>query len=134
MQARMERLRWEQMRAELRAIDDERRQLQAEKEKSAGQLRSQGSAYGLDLHALENFRRHLDEEDGRLERKRAECEQRIIAQMKVVTAKEREVKVLEHLRAKRLDTWTVELAREIEQQASEAFLARWRSPGGEGRR
>jgi hypothetical protein len=122
------------MRAELRAIDEERRQLLAEKEKSSAQLRTEGSAYGLDLHALENFRQHVDEEGARLERKRAECEQRIIAQMKVVNAKEREVKVLEHLRAKKLETWTVELAREIEQQASEAFLARWRPQGGEGRR
>ena len=132
MQSRMERLRWEQIRAELRGIDEARKQLQAEKESSALRMRASGSALGVDLQALDRFRAYVDEEAARLERKRAECEQRMLAQMKVVTAKERDVKVLEHLRTKRLDTWTAELHREIEQQASEAFLARWRPQGGGG--
>jgi hypothetical protein len=124
----MERLRGEKIRAELRAIDEERVKLRTEIEISGARLRPAGWALGVELEALDRFRRHADVEDLRLQRKRAECEQRMIAQTKVVTAKEREVKVLEHLREKRLTAWTAELDREIEQQASEAFLARWRPP------
>jgi hypothetical protein len=128
-QALMERLRAEKLRAELRAIDEEREKLRAEKEIAGVRLRSAESALGVDLEALDRFRRHADQEDARLQGVRAECEKRIIAQMKVVTAKQREVKVLEHLRDRRLEAWTADLDREIEQQASEAFLARWRSEG-----
>jgi len=125
----MERLRWEQIRAELRAIDAEREKLHAEQELSGARLRSEGWTLGVELEAADRFRRHVALEDLRLQHKRAEGEQRMLAQMKVVTAKERDVKVLEHLREKRLDRWTEELHHEIEQQASEAYLARWRPEG-----
>jgi len=128
MQARVERLRWERIRTELRAIEEQRERLRAEHQRAAERLRSVGSVLGAELAGLDNFRRHVEAERARLEPKRAECEQRLLAQMRVTSAKEREVKVLEHLRERRVETWTAELDRETEQQAAETYLSRWRRP------
>jgi hypothetical protein len=35
------------------------------------------------------------------------------------------VKLLEKIKQERLDGWTADLGREIDQQADEAFLAKW---------
>lgn len=129
IEARRERLRWEQIRAELRAIDAERDALRAERKDAAARLRSARSALGEELEALDRFRRYVDAEQARLERKRAECERRLIEQSRVAAAKERDVKILEHLRERRLQAWKIEADREIEQQAAEAFLARWQKSG-----
>ena len=128
MQARMERARWEQIRAEIVGIETARQRLREEKQESAENLLSQKSATGEELAALEMFGHYVVSQQARLEIKRGECEKRLAEQGKLAMAREREVKVLEHLRARRLETWTKDLGKEIEQQAAEAFLARWRPP------
>jgi flagellar export protein FliJ len=128
MQARMERLKWEQIRAELRSIEAQREHLRGERERAAARLNTAASATGADFAALDRFRKHVDSERARLETKRTECAQRLLAQTHVTTAKERDVKVLEHLRERCLKTWTAELDRETEQQAAESYLSRWRIP------
>lgn len=125
IEARRERLRWEQIRAELGAIDAERDALRAERINSAARLRSARSALGEELEALDRFRHYVDAEQARLAQKRAGCERRLIEQSRVAAAKERDVKILEHLRERRFRDWKIESDREIEQQAAEAFLARW---------
>jgi hypothetical protein len=126
MQARMERARWEQIRAEMVGLETARQRLSEEKQESAEKVLSQKSATGDELAALETFGQYVVSQQARLEIKRAECEKRMAEQGKLALAREREVKVLEHLRARRLETWTKDLEREIEQQAAEAYLARWR--------
>jgi hypothetical protein len=127
-QARMERLRWEQIRAEIGQINKARAHLSAEKDESAAAMRSAKSAMGEELAALETFGGYVISERARLEIKRVECEKRLAEQAKIVTARERDVKVLEHLRARRLDAWNIEWEKELEQQAAETYLARWRAP------
>src|SRR5665213_873631 len=120
MQARMERARWEQIRAEIVGIETARQRLREEKQESAENLLSQKSATGEELAALEMFGQYVVSQQARLEIKRADCEKRMAEQGKLAMAREREVKVLEHLRARRLETWTKDLDKEIEQQAAEA--------------
>jgi len=125
IEAQMEELRAERLHAELHAIETSRENLRIERETTAAHLRAVGSATGTELAALDNFRRHVDAERARLERERVDCEKRVAAHMRVLTAKKRDVKILEHLRERRLTAWTAELNRETEQQAAEAFLSRW---------
>ena len=130
MQARVERMRWEQMRGELRAIEVERENLRVERERSRAELQTAGSATSEELEALDKFRRYVDAEQIRLQRKRVESEKRIAAQAGILAAKDRAVKVLEHLREKKQAAWKAEWERETEQMASEAFLSRWHLRGG----
>ncbi|HEV2199718.1 MAG TPA: hypothetical protein VGR73_07845 [Bryobacteraceae bacterium] len=125
IEARLEELRAEQLHAELRAIEASREDLRIERETTAAEVRAAGSATGAELAALDNFRRHVDRERSRLERQRVECEKRSAAQNSVLTAKRRDVKILEHLRERRKAAWTAALDRETEQQAAETFLSRW---------
>lgn len=127
-QARVERLRWEQIRAEIARIETARRRLRVEKEESAAEVRTAKSTMGEDLAALETFGEYVISERARLEIKRAECEKRLEEQRKLMTARERDVKILEHLRERRLETWKAEVEKETEQQAAESYLVRWRTP------
>ncbi len=126
MQARLESLRWEQIRSELRGIEIQRENLRVERERSAARLQAAGSATGAEFAALDRFRKYVDAEQLQLQQKRVECEKRMTAQAKILAAKEREVKVLEHLRERKLTAWTAQMDRETEQVASEAFLSRWK--------
>jgi len=65
------------------------------------------------------------EEQKRMDKTLVECRKRIEAQLKALTAKRREVKPLERLKERRLETWEKETEKEIDQQAEEAYLAVW---------
>lgn len=125
MQARLERLRWQQIGAERRGIETEQVNLSLDRERSAADLIQARSASSEDLAALDRFRKHIDCEQVRLGGKYAQCEKLLAAQAEIVSAKERDVKVLEHLREHKLAAWTAEWDRETEQVAAEAFLSRW---------
>ena len=125
MQARLERLRWEQIGAQLRGIEIERENLSLDRKRSAADLLQARSASSEDLAALDRFRKHVDSEQIRLQKKHAEYEKQLAAQAAILSAKERDVKVLEHLRERKLSGWTAERDRETEQIAAEAFLSRW---------
>src|SRR5262245_11917834 len=127
-QERMETLRWEWIRAEIAGIDKARQRLGEEKQESAAEMLSRKFAASEELAALETFGEYVITERARLEIKRGECEKRLAEQAKLLMARKREVKVLEHLRAQRLEAWRVEREKETEQQAAEAYLARWLTP------
>ncbi len=128
IEARIERVRWEQIRAERKAIEDARENLRFEAARSAEGVRAARSATGAELEALDRFRVFVEAEQQRLGHQSAECEKRGAAQAAIARAKERDVKVLEHLRERQLDTWSKAEARETEQAAAESYLARWRPP------
>ena len=130
----MERVRWEQIRAEIAAIDTARQRLSEQKQESAADMLARTSTAGEELAALETFGEYVISERARLEIRREECEGRLAEQAKRVIACERDVKILEHLRAKRMEAWKSQLEKETEQQAAEAYLARWRRPSAGERR
>lgn len=124
-QARVEEAKMERLYAELRAIDSNEAALlrqRAEAERSV-----LGGASGADLAALDSFRRFSVAEHTRLEKLRADCSSRIAAQIQAVANRRRDARLLERLRDNRHAAWTREFDREIDAQASEAFLARLRS-------
>ena len=133
-QARMEKARWEQIRAEIGAIDTARRRLSEQKRESAADVLTRTATASEELAALETFGEYVIRERARLEIKREECVKCLEEQAQRVTARERDVKVLEHLRAKQLEAWKSQLEKETEQQAAEAYLARWRRPSAGERR
>jgi flagellar export protein FliJ len=124
-QARLEEIKLEALYAELRAIDSREIALIAERAQAERSLRASESATGFELELYDSFRRSIREEVKKIDKIRAACRQRIDAQLLAVNAKRREVKLLEKLNEQRLAAWENEMAKEIDQQAEEAYLAKF---------
>jgi hypothetical protein len=124
-QARAEEVKLERLHAELRAIDVRDANLKQERAESERTLLAAPVATGCELAALDVFQRYTEAERTRIARARADCNRRIGAQWEVVNVKRRDVRLLERLKDRRLKTWVAELGREIDQQADEAYLAKW---------
>jgi hypothetical protein len=125
-QARIEEAKLEGLFAEIRGIDRRQAALQEERTKSESELLAEPTATGMELAALDAFRRFSIAEHVRLEGQRADCRRRISAQLQEAARKRRDVRLLERLKEKRHKTWTLELDRETEKQAGESYLARWK--------
>jgi flagellar export protein FliJ len=125
MQARMEEVKLEGLYAELRAMDTREVALIQQKTESEKALRAAPSVTGFDLQLFSEFSTAMKEELKRMDKARADCRKRIDAQLAVVTAKRRDVKLLEHLKEKRHEKWEKEMFKEVDAQAEEAYLARW---------
>ena len=124
-QARIEESVLERLYAELRAIDSSEAALKRQRADSERALITSSTAMGAELAALDSFRRFTVAEHTRLEKLRADCSKRIAAQIQVVAAKRRDVRLLEHLRDRRRESWNQDFNREIDAQADEAYLAKF---------
>jgi hypothetical protein len=127
MQARLEEVKLEGLYAELRATDAREAALIAQKTQSENTLRTEKSVTGFDLELFATFREAMTIEQNRLQQARAACRKRIDAQLAVVVVKRRDVKLLEKLKEQRFEKWEKEMFKEIDQQAEEAYLAKWNS-------
>jgi flagellar biosynthesis chaperone FliJ len=124
-QARAEEINLERLHAELRAIDARDTSLKQERAESERTLLAGPMATGSELAALDAFQRYTEAERTRIGHTRADCSRRIGAQLEVVNVKRRNVRLLERLKERRLKTWIAQLGRETDQQADEAYLAKW---------
>ncbi len=125
MHARLEELKLENLYAELRSIDAKIAALLEERSLSDQAVLDASVVAGSELAALSAFRRFSVAEHTRLGCLRADCSQRVSAQIQVVAAKRRDVRLLERLKQQRLAAWSVEFNREIDAQAEESHLAKW---------
>lgn len=126
-QARIEESKLELLYAERLGIEAREAALQQERVAADQSVLAARAATGAELAALGGFRRFTVAEHTRLEKLRADCSRRITAQIQVVTLKRRDVRLLERLKQQKLIIWNHELSREIDLQADEAYLARWKS-------
>jgi flagellar export protein FliJ len=124
MQARLEEIKIEALYAELRAIDTREVALITQKAQSEKALRTEKSVTGFDLELFATFREAMTEELRRMDKARVDCRKRIDAQLAVLTAKRREVRLLEKLKDQRFEKWEKEMFKEIDQQAEEAYLSK----------
>jgi flagellar export protein FliJ len=125
MQARLEEIKLEGFYAELRAIDTREVALIEESVQSEKALRAAASVTGFDLELFDSYRQAAKEERKRMDKARAECRKKIDAQLQVLIVKRRDVKLLEHLKEQRFEKWEKEMFKQIDQQAEEAYLAKW---------
>jgi flagellar export protein FliJ len=125
IQGRLEEAKLEQLYHQVRGIEAHQQALIQERAESENATVAAPSTTGLQLAALGKFRHFTTVQHGLLEQQRAECAKLAAAQVQVLTAKRREIRLLERLRERRLDRWTADLDREIGAQADEAYLARW---------
>jgi hypothetical protein len=124
-QARIEEANLERIYAERRAIDQRAQSLAQQQHEAQTALVAAKSVSAGDLAALDTFHRFATGEFIRLETMRFECDKRVAAQIGVVAAKRRDVRLLERLKEKEQASWTRQFDREMEAQAGESYLARW---------
>jgi hypothetical protein len=124
-QARVEEMKLEVLYAELRAVDTREVALIQEKMQSEKALKSSPSVSGFDLEVFDAYRLATKEEQKRMDKARADCRKRIDPQLRVVMIRHRDVRLLEKLKERRFEKWEKEMFKEIDQQAEEAYLAKW---------
>ncbi len=116
-QVSIEEGKLEKLNGEIRSIEARQAAVALACAESQRNLRNATTATGYELEALDTFRRFTAAEHIRLESQKIAFRPKIAAQLKIVTVKRRDVKLLERLREKRLATWNFELDREIDAQA-----------------
>lgn len=125
LQLELEETKLQGLFEELRQVGLAKDRLIGEKAEAERAVLYSPSAEARDLEALETYRSHLAREKERLREKRAECERRITAQRECVLKADRDVRLLEKLRQKRLAEWRMAADHEQEALAAELFLAKW---------
>jgi hypothetical protein len=125
MQARLAESGLEKLQTELRALEEAKARLLAERDRAGRALIASGSATGVELAFLESFKQAAAAELARLEKRRIECRNQLEAQLQVVRERRRDTRVLEQLKDKKLAQWRLDLQRELDEQASETHLTRW---------
>jgi hypothetical protein len=121
----LEETRLQRLFEELRQVDLAEDRLDAEKAEADRAVLYSASVEAQELAALDRHRLHVARVKERLRQERADCQRRIAAQREQVLKAERDVRLLEKLRERRLVEWQTAADREQEALASELFLARW---------
>jgi flagellar export protein FliJ len=128
-QARLEEAKLEGLYAGLRAIDSREVALMKQSVAAEKTLRSATSVTGHDLGLFDSYRQGMKAEQKRIDKVRTECRARIEGQVAILMVKRREVKLLEHLKEQKFEKWEKEMFKEIDQQADDAYLAKWNTNG-----
>jgi hypothetical protein len=108
---------------ELHGLDAARARLSAELEEAARLVLATSDPQ--QLAALSPFRERVNAERQRIDGRRAECNRRIAEQRERILAAERNVRLLERLKARRLGEWNAALAKELDLLATDSYLAKW---------
>lgn len=111
--------------AEAQRLDRLREEMAGAREHAQDQLLAAGAVDGSDLAALASYRIWLGKRQAAVERQSAQCRQQVAAQRGRVVEAHRRLRLLEKLKEHRLEEWRAAEERDIENFASEAFLARW---------
>lgn len=123
-QLQVEEARFKQQMAEIAGLDRAREGLEAAGSQAEMEVRGGGAVAGRELAALGGYREHLQQRRREIAGQRAECERKAAAQEAVMLEARRRSRLLERLRERRLEEWRRASDRELEELASEAFLAR----------
>ena len=130
IQARLEEVKLEGLYAGLRAIDTREATMIQRRDQVEKALKSKTAVSGDELQEFDRYGLAMKEELKRMDKTRIECRKRIDAQLAVLTVKRREVKLLGKLKEQRFEKWEKEMLKDIDQQADEAYLAKWNGPNG----
>lgn len=126
-QLELEEARFRQRAAELGAVERARAELQASAVHTEYEVRKWGSVAGDDLGALAAYRAHVKAEECRLAARRAECARTLATQQTAMLEARRRCRLLEKLKERRLAEWKTAADKELDEIASESFLAQWGS-------
>ncbi len=121
----MEEIKFRQQATEIAAIDRQRIELADSLAAAEAQIRHISGAPGHDLAALGNYRLYVQAKDKALAAQLSECEKRLVEQRNAMLAARRRCRLLERLKERRQAEWEAARNRELEELASDSFLAQW---------
>lgn len=126
------RLQLERAEAEFRQrasalaqIDRTRAELQDKENRTIGQVREWNPVSGRDLESLGLYRADVRSQQERLANRRCACERDLAESQRNLLEVQRRCRLLERLKERRYAEWHAGLERELQELASESFLARW---------
>lgn len=123
-QAELEELRLQKLFSELRAIDSERQQMEAERATAEVEVRSFPDASSQDYVNLESFQHYVRGRLIQIEQKRSLHQVKVEEQRKKLLDARRRFELLESLRQKALVVWKAAEGKEQEDLAAELYLAK----------
>lgn len=124
-QLELEEAKLQQSVAALAAVDRERESLLEGRADAEALVRAGKAVAGEVLAALGAFRMHTETQVKRIAQKRAQQESAVEEQRKVMMEARRRLRLLEKLKERRYAEWSAAAAKELEEMASESYLARW---------
>jgi flagellar export protein FliJ len=128
-QLEVEEAKFRQAVATLSALDHAGAELDASAVRTECEVRRWDPVGGGDLAALGAYRLRVRSEKARLQAKRSECARAVAAQQAAMLEARRRFRLLERLKERRLAEWKTAQERELEEIASEAYLAQWGRSG-----
>jgi flagellar export protein FliJ len=93
--------------------------------KAEREIRAAGSVTGAELASLSRWREAARAQVEALDRERETCERNAAAQRDRIAAARQRCRLLERLKDRSLEEWNHENQRQMDEFASEAYLARW---------
>jgi len=133
-QLELEEIRFKQQLTALADLDRARQELNAAGAQAETQVRHWNSLAGCDLAALNNFRLNVKHKDQEIAARRVQCQETLNAQQGIMLEARRRSRLLERLKDRRLAEWQAARDHELDELASESFLASIaasRPPSGE---
>ncbi len=124
-QMRMEEARLQQLQQAVTQLDQRRRHIEEERVSGQRAVCRAAESSGAELGALAGYQIHSRMQLAKLAANRVECVQAVDAQRQRFTEARRQLKLLENLKQRRKAEWKDQFDKELEELASEAFLASW---------
>jgi flagellar export protein FliJ len=124
-QLELAEVRYKQQLAVVSDLDRQRSDIEAAGTTAEIEVRQWGGIAGCDLAALGRFRTRVKSEEARIGGQRAEAEKEVAVRQEAMLQARRSAKLLERLRERRLEEWEAQRDRELDELASDSFLAQW---------
>lgn len=124
-QLELEEARYKQQAAEIASLDNAKAELESTRLHAETGLRASTALSGYDLAALSGFREYVQIQSRNLAVRRAEAEKSLVMQQEAMLEARRRCRLLERLKARRLSEWEAARDKELDELASESYLARW---------
>lgn len=124
LQLEIEEAALQKLFAELTRIGEIRVEMQRQRDLTERSVKGQPTATTDQLQSLDSFELYAQHQLLRIGETETECRQRIAAQQTKVTIAQRNVALLEKLKANRQHAWTAANKRELETLAGELYLAK----------
>jgi flagellar export protein FliJ len=126
-QCEIEERKLEGALATLRRLDEQQAALDAARNQAQVSVRSEASPPTQELWSLSQFLARTHREQTALAERRARQHNEVEGQRRRVIEAQRQFRLLEQLKERRLQEWRRAYAQELESLASEAYLSRWKA-------
>jgi flagellar export protein FliJ len=124
-QLELEEANFRKQMAALAELDRQAAEIEASGKRTEALVRAWNPVAGGDLEALDRFRQHVKTRELEMQVPRQDARRRLAAQQQVMLEARRRLRLLEKLKERRRAEWQAACAKELEEMASESFLARW---------